>query len=92
MAYRRHVGVATNGFAPRNLTVEEVRTLHHVGYPAPPDMRLPSRWQLSASGVSILSVPVPHGTWWWEEIYTHRTTLTAEERASPPWDPLNEAA
>jgi hypothetical protein len=78
MAYRRVGGLAAAGFAPHNLTVEETHALHHARYPAPLDMRLSSGWRLSVGSVGISTIPVAHGTRWWEEIHAHRTTLMAE--------------
>jgi hypothetical protein len=45
-----------------------------------------------AGGIKIPPVTMAHGTRWWEEIQAYRTTLTAEERASLQWDPLNDLA
>jgi hypothetical protein len=90
MAYHRHGGAATKGFAPHNLTVEEKRALYHARYPVLLDMRLPSRWRLSMGGVGIPPVPIPNRTRWWEEIHIHCATLTEEERTSLQWDSRND--
>ena len=35
-------GAAKNGFGRRSLRLHEAWALYHVGYPCPPDMRVPS--------------------------------------------------
>jgi hypothetical protein len=77
---------AANGFAPRNIIVEEAHVLYHACYLAPPDMRLPSEWRLSRCGIGIPPIPVSHGTRRWEDIHAHRATLTAEERTCTQLD------
>ena len=50
-------GAAANGFGRRHLHEEEARLLYEADYPAPPDMRVPGSWKLSAGGVLMPPVP-----------------------------------
>ncbi|KAE8814081.1 Homeobox protein KNOX3 [Hordeum vulgare] len=45
-----------NGFGHRHLHEDEACLLYEADYHTPPDMRVPSSWRLSASGVSV---PLP---------------------------------
>ncbi|XP_044356403.1 uncharacterized protein [Triticum aestivum] len=46
-------GAAANGFGRRHLQEPEAHLLYEAEYPAPPDMRVPASWRLSAGGVPV---------------------------------------
>ena len=74
--------VAANGFSRRSLTVGEARALYANRYMAPPDMRCPGTWRLSAGAIPI--PPVPQGSARRQEITLHYYQgLTDAERADP---------
>ena len=62
-------GAAANGFTRHSLTVGEAWTLYRNRYMAPPDMRCPGTWRLSAGGIPI--PPVPQGARRRREIAAH---------------------
>ena len=81
---------AANGWGRRHVRKYEAWALYRVGYPCPPDMRVPSvaagqpRWQLSAGGIPV--PPVPTG----EAEFRHaidevRGGLTPDQAAQPRW-------
>ena len=76
---------AENGFDRGSLTVAEVWALYHVGYPIPPDMRLPSSggWRMAVNGIGIPPPPSPGTECWRDSIRARRSALTADERADP---------
>ena len=74
-------GAAANGFGRRHLQEQEARLLYEAEYSAPPDMRVPRTWRLSAGGVSV--PPVPDGVARRAEIARIRSSLTEEQRNEP---------
>ena len=50
---------AAKGFDRLSLNEWEANLLHESKYPAPPDVRLPSWWRLSAGRVPVPPLPVP---------------------------------
>ena len=74
-------GAAANGFGRRHLQEPEARLLYEVEYLAPPDMRVPGAWRLSAGGVLVPSVP--EGAARRAKIARIRSSLTEEQRNEP---------
>ena len=74
-------GTAANGFGRRHLQEPEACLLYGAEYPAPPDMRVPGSWRLSADGVPV--PPVPEGVARWAEIARIRSLLMEEQRNQP---------
>jgi len=83
---------AANGFGRRLLHEWEAYLLHEANYPAPPDVRAPSRWRLSAGGVPVPPLPIPETPEFHAEIERARASLTAAERALPEYAADNHAA
>jgi hypothetical protein len=84
---------AANGFGRRSLHEWEAHLLHEANYPAPPDMRSPGRWRLSAGGVPVPPLPdVEHPGYFHAEIERVRASLSEEERALPEYDAGNHEA
>ena len=79
---------AANGFGYRHLQEPEARLLYEADYPAPPDMRGPGSWRLSAGGVPV--PPVPEGAARRAEIARIRSSLTEEQRNEPRYAPDSE--
>jgi hypothetical protein len=77
---RRQGGAAEDGFKHWNLTINKARALHHSRYPTPPDMRHPTDWRLSVSGIGIPPEPQLGTMRWVEEVHAHRETLTEEQQ------------
>ncbi|KAE8814687.1 Homeobox protein KNOX3 [Hordeum vulgare] len=50
-------GEAAYAFGRRHLHEDEARLLYEEDYPAPPDMRVPGSWRLSAGGVPVPRPP-----------------------------------
>ena len=80
---------AKNGFGRRHLHEWEARLLFEADYPAPPDMRVPSAWRLSAGGVPV--PPAPTGADQRAEIARIRSSLAEEQRRTPAYSPDNNA-
>ena len=70
-----------NGFGRCSLADWEGRLLYEAGYPAPPDMRAPQTWHLSAGGVPI--PPPPEGAELVEAIDRVRTGMDDDDLADP---------
>ena len=87
-------GVAVNGFGRRSLHEWEAYLLFEVNKPAPPDMRAPGRWKLSAGGVPIPPLPdvtVP-ANYLADEVARMWASLTEEQRALPQYAAGNHEA
>ena len=69
-------GAAVNGFSRHHLQEAEARLLYEADYPAPPDMRVPETWRLSAGDVPM--PPVPEGAARRAEIARIRLSLMEE--------------
>ena len=78
--------------ARRSLHEWEAYLLHEANYPAPPDVRAPSRWRLSAGGVPVPPLPVPETPYFHAEIERAWASLTATERVLPEYAADNHAA
>ena len=74
-------GAAANGFGCRHNQEPEARLLYEAEYPAPPDMRVPGAWRLSAGGIPV--PPVPEGAARRAEIARLRSSLPLEQRNEP---------
>ena len=77
---------AKNGFGRRHLHEAEACLLYEVDYPAPPDMRVPGSWRLSASGVPV-PPPPPSGAERCVEIAQIRSSLLENARQQPRYTP-----
>ena len=78
-------GAAANGFGRQHLQEPEARLLYKAEYPAPPDMRVPGAWRLSAAGVPV--PPVLEGAARRAEIARIRSSLTEEQQNEPRYAP-----
>ncbi|KAE8816152.1 formin-like protein 14 [Hordeum vulgare] len=78
-------GAAANGFGRRHLHDPEARILYEAYYPAPPDMRVPSSWRLSAGGVPV--PPLPFVANRRTEITRIRASLPESSRNLPRYVP-----
>lgn len=78
-------GAAANGFGRRHLHEAEARLLYEADYPAPPDMRVPGSWRLSAGGVPV--PPPPSGADRRAEIARIRSSLPEQARQQPRYAP-----
>ena len=86
-------GAAANGFGRRHLHEWEAHLLHEANYLAPPDMRAPGRWRLSAGGIPIPTLPdVEHLGYFHAEIERVRASLSEEEWALLEYDAGNHKA
>jgi len=81
-------GAAANGFGRQHLQEPEARLLYKAEYPAPPDMRVPGAWRLSAAGVPV--PPVLEGAARRAEIARIRSSLTEEQQNEPRYAPDSE--
>ena len=81
-------GAAANSFGRRHLQEPEARLLYKAEYPAPPDMRVPGAWRLSAAGVPV--PPVLEGAARRAEIARIRSSLTEEQQNEPRYAPDSE--
>ena len=76
-------GAAANGFGRRWLHLWEARLLHEANYPAPPDMRVPGTWRLSAGGVPV--PPPPTGLDRLAEIRAIRAAMPEDAQPDSRW-------
>ena len=74
-------GAAANGFGRLWLHDAEARLLEAANYPAPPDMRAPGAWRLSAGGVPV--PPPPRGADRVAEILAIRRDMPQEAQDDP---------
>ncbi|XP_037480497.1 extensin-like [Triticum dicoccoides] len=83
---------AANGFGRRSLHEWEAYLLHETNYPAPPDVRAPSRWRLGVGGVPVPPLPVLETpAYFHAEIERARASLAVAERALPDYATGNHA-
>ncbi|KAE8771098.1 Homeobox protein KNOX3 [Hordeum vulgare] len=78
-------GAVANGFGRRHLHETEARLLYVVDYLAPPNMRVPGSWRLSAGGVPV--PPPPFGADQRAEIALIRASLPESSRNQPRYAP-----
>ena len=87
-------GAAANGFSRRSLHECEAHLLFAPNLSAPPDMRAPGRWRLSAGGVPIPPLPdiTTRADYFADEVDRVRASLTEEQRALPQYAAGNHEA
>ena len=82
-------GAAANGFGRRWLHEAEARLLAAANYLAPPDMRAPGAWRLSAGGVPV--PPPPRGADCVAQILAIHRDMPAEAQNDPRYALDNHA-
>ncbi|KAI4990298.1 hypothetical protein ZWY2020_038661 [Hordeum vulgare] len=80
---------ATSGFGRRHLHEDEARLLYEADYLAPPDMRVPGSWRISAGGVPV--PPSPTRADRWAEIARIWLGLPESSRNLPRYGPDSNA-